>query len=139
MEEDFLNYLPTVMFRGTPCISPYSFSPALSFSWKSLIFKNRIEKFVLQGKNIIIPFSFMIQELFSNFFFEIFIEQTAIARNCLLKSTYFVCFPNNLFSKFSNVHKSTTVSVNSSDPPCKDGNVRFTMVPFKQIMTKGLI
>ena len=23
MEEDILNYLPTVMFRGTPCISRY--------------------------------------------------------------------------------------------------------------------
>ena len=22
MEEDILNYLPTVMFRGTPCMSP---------------------------------------------------------------------------------------------------------------------
>ena len=25
MEEDIQNYLPTVMFRGTPCISPQFF------------------------------------------------------------------------------------------------------------------
>ena len=39
MEEDILNYLPTVMFRGTPCMSIVQITMA-PFAWSSMNVNN---------------------------------------------------------------------------------------------------
>ena len=39
MEEDILNYLPTVMFRGTPCMSIFQLTMA-PFAWSSMNVNN---------------------------------------------------------------------------------------------------
>ena len=35
--------------------------------------------------------------------------------------------------------KATVIAKNSSDPPCKDGNPRFTTVPSKALSAQGWI